>query len=84
LGGGPLPEAKEVHMSISKSRPIDMALEVVVIPVSDVDRALRFYGGWGGGRMQISRTAAIFGWFNSHTFREWAERQRKSIDGVGA
>jgi catechol 2,3-dioxygenase-like lactoylglutathione lyase family enzyme len=34
-------------MSIAKSVPIDMALEVVVIPVSDVDRATRFYGGLG-------------------------------------
>jgi hypothetical protein len=47
LAGGPIPEAKELHMSISKSSPIDMALEVVVIPVSDVDRAVRFYGGLG-------------------------------------
>jgi catechol 2,3-dioxygenase-like lactoylglutathione lyase family enzyme len=34
-------------MSTPNSTPIDMALEVVVIPVSDVDRALRFYGGLG-------------------------------------
>jgi catechol 2,3-dioxygenase-like lactoylglutathione lyase family enzyme len=34
-------------MSTPKSRPIDMALEVVVIPVVDVDRAMRFYGGLG-------------------------------------
>jgi catechol 2,3-dioxygenase-like lactoylglutathione lyase family enzyme len=34
-------------MSAPKSPPIDMALEVVVIPVSDVDRAVRFYGGLG-------------------------------------
>jgi catechol 2,3-dioxygenase-like lactoylglutathione lyase family enzyme len=47
LGGGALPEAKELDMSIPKSAPIDMALEVVVIPVSDVDRAVRFYGGLG-------------------------------------
>jgi catechol 2,3-dioxygenase-like lactoylglutathione lyase family enzyme len=40
-------EAKELDMSIPKSAPIDMALEVVVIPVSDVDRAVRFYGGLG-------------------------------------
>lgn len=35
-------------MSTPKSPPIDMALEVVVIPVSDVDRAVGFYGdlGW--------------------------------------
>ena len=33
--------------STSKSPPIDMALEVVVIPVSDVDRAKRFYDGLG-------------------------------------
>ena len=26
---------------------VDMKLEVVVIPVSDVDRAKRFYGGLG-------------------------------------
>jgi catechol 2,3-dioxygenase-like lactoylglutathione lyase family enzyme len=34
-------------MSIPKLPPMDMALEVVVIPVSDVDRAVRFYGGLG-------------------------------------
>jgi catechol 2,3-dioxygenase-like lactoylglutathione lyase family enzyme len=34
-------------MSIPKSPPIDMALEVVIIPVSDVDRAVRFYGSLG-------------------------------------
>jgi catechol 2,3-dioxygenase-like lactoylglutathione lyase family enzyme len=44
---GTLPEAKELHMSIPRSSPIGMALEVVVIPVSDVDRAMRFYGGLG-------------------------------------
>jgi hypothetical protein len=27
-----------------KARTVDMKLEVVVIPVSDVDRAKRFYG----------------------------------------
>jgi catechol 2,3-dioxygenase-like lactoylglutathione lyase family enzyme len=31
-------------MSTTKSSPIDMALEVVVVSVSDVDRAVRFYG----------------------------------------
>jgi catechol 2,3-dioxygenase-like lactoylglutathione lyase family enzyme len=34
-------------MSAPKSLPIGMALEVVVIAVSDVDRAVRFYGGLG-------------------------------------
>jgi catechol 2,3-dioxygenase-like lactoylglutathione lyase family enzyme len=34
-------------VSSPKSPPIDMTLEVVVIPVSDVDRAVRFYGGLG-------------------------------------
>jgi catechol 2,3-dioxygenase-like lactoylglutathione lyase family enzyme len=34
-------------MSTPKSSPVDIALEVVVIPVSDVDRAVRFYGGLG-------------------------------------
>ena len=30
-----------------RARGVDMKLEVVVIPVSDVDRAKRFYGGLG-------------------------------------
>jgi catechol 2,3-dioxygenase-like lactoylglutathione lyase family enzyme len=30
-----------------KTRTLDMRLEVIVIPVSDVDRAKRFYGGLG-------------------------------------
>jgi catechol 2,3-dioxygenase-like lactoylglutathione lyase family enzyme len=41
------PKPKELHMSIPKSPPMDMALEVVIISVSDVDRALGFYGGLG-------------------------------------
>jgi catechol 2,3-dioxygenase-like lactoylglutathione lyase family enzyme len=31
----------------SKARTLDMKFEIVVIPVSDVDRAKRFYGGLG-------------------------------------
>ena len=31
----------------TKSRSADLKLEVVIIPVSDVDRAKRFYGGLG-------------------------------------
>jgi catechol 2,3-dioxygenase-like lactoylglutathione lyase family enzyme len=34
-------------MSNTKSHPVGMALEVVVIPVADVDRSVRFYGGLG-------------------------------------
>jgi hypothetical protein len=41
----------EDHMSNAeadtRARGADMKLEVVVIPVSDVDRAKRFYGGLG-------------------------------------
>jgi len=33
--------------SLRKSGAVDLKLEVVVLPVSDVDRALRFYGGLG-------------------------------------
>jgi len=33
---------------------VDMKLEVVVIPVSDVDRAKRFYAGWAGGWMRFA------------------------------
>jgi catechol 2,3-dioxygenase-like lactoylglutathione lyase family enzyme len=37
---------KEIGMSTS-ARTVDMKLEVIVIPVSDVDRAKRFYAGLG-------------------------------------
>jgi catechol 2,3-dioxygenase-like lactoylglutathione lyase family enzyme len=30
-----------------RARTVDMKFEIVVIPVSDVDRAKRFYGGLG-------------------------------------
>jgi catechol 2,3-dioxygenase-like lactoylglutathione lyase family enzyme len=50
--GHPLVNIKERTMAVatetSKARTLDMKLEIVVIPVSDVDRAKRFYGdlGW--------------------------------------
>jgi predicted lactoylglutathione lyase len=34
--------------------PVDLKLEVVVLPVSDVDRSKRFYEGLGGGWTPIS------------------------------
>jgi catechol 2,3-dioxygenase-like lactoylglutathione lyase family enzyme len=37
----------ETAVGTPKARAVDMKLEVVVIPVSDVDRAKRFYGGLG-------------------------------------
>ncbi len=37
----------ETAIEAPQARTIDMKLEVVVIPVSDVDRAKRFYGGLG-------------------------------------
>ena len=37
----------ETAIETPRARTIDMKLEVVVIPVSDVDRAKRFYGGLG-------------------------------------
>jgi catechol 2,3-dioxygenase-like lactoylglutathione lyase family enzyme len=38
----------EAAIETPKARTLDMKLEVVVIPVSDIDRAKRFYGdlGW--------------------------------------
>ena len=39
----------------------DMKLEVVTLPVSDVDRAMRFYHGLGGGRTPTSLEATHFG-----------------------
>src|SRR5204862_6089695 len=32
---------------IPKARTVDMKFEIVVIPISDIDRAKRFYGGLG-------------------------------------
>lgn len=37
----------EATSATGKARAVDMKLEVVVIPVSDVDRAKRFYAGLG-------------------------------------
>jgi catechol 2,3-dioxygenase-like lactoylglutathione lyase family enzyme len=37
----------EAASEIPRAQTVDMKLEVVVIPVSDVDRAKRFYGGLG-------------------------------------
>ncbi len=37
-----------------RARTGDMKLEVIVIPVSDVDRAKRFYGGLGWRSMPTS------------------------------
>lgn len=37
----------ETAIESPKARSVDMKLEVIVIPVSDVDRAKRFYGGLG-------------------------------------
>jgi catechol 2,3-dioxygenase-like lactoylglutathione lyase family enzyme len=38
---------RETATETPRARTVDMKLEVVVIPVSDVDRAKRFYGGLG-------------------------------------
>jgi catechol 2,3-dioxygenase-like lactoylglutathione lyase family enzyme len=47
---------REPTIETLRAGTIDMKLEVVVIPVSDVDRAKRFYGdlGW---RLDIDYTA---------------------------
>src|SRR5271166_3996376 len=37
----------EAAVETPRARGVDMKLEVVVIPVSDVDRAKHFYGGLG-------------------------------------
>ena len=39
-----------------------MKLEVVVVPVSDVDRANNFYKALGCGRMPTSQPVRISGW----------------------
>ena len=37
----------ETEIERLRARTVDMKLEVVVIPVSDIDRAKRFYGSLG-------------------------------------
>ena len=39
---------------------VDLKLEVVAIPVSDIDRAKAFYGGWGGLSTPISWSGRTF------------------------
>jgi catechol 2,3-dioxygenase-like lactoylglutathione lyase family enzyme len=39
--------SRETAIETPTARTLDMKLEIVVIPVSDVDRAKRFYGGLG-------------------------------------
>jgi catechol 2,3-dioxygenase-like lactoylglutathione lyase family enzyme len=43
-----IPARSDTASETSRARKVDMKLEVVVIPVSDVERATRFYGdlGW--------------------------------------
>jgi hypothetical protein len=40
-------ERSETAAETPRAPTVDMKLEIVVIPVSDVDRAKRFYGGLG-------------------------------------
>jgi catechol 2,3-dioxygenase-like lactoylglutathione lyase family enzyme len=40
-------QPSETATKTAPARTVDMKLEVVVIPVSDVDRAKRFYGSLG-------------------------------------
>ena len=44
---------------------VDMKLEVVVIPVSDVDRAKESTQGSDGGSMPIASPVTISVWFSS-------------------
>jgi len=41
-------QSRETAKQTAKARPVDMKLEVIVIPVSDIDRAKQFYSklGW--------------------------------------
>ena len=47
---------------IPTAAAVDLKVEVVVIPVSDVGRAKRFYGALGGGWTPISATARTGTW----------------------
>jgi hypothetical protein len=41
-----------------------MELEVVVVPVSGVDKAKDFYKGWAGGWTPTSSQSRMSGWCN--------------------
>ena len=47
---------------IPTAATVDLKIEVVVIPVSDVDRAKRFYESLGGGWTPISATVTTGAW----------------------
>ena len=52
----------ETGVANPRARKVDLKLEVVVIPVSDVERAKRFYGGaWAGGSTPTSSSVTTFG-----------------------
>jgi extradiol dioxygenase family protein len=72
----------ESAIESSRARTVDMKLEVVVIPVSDVDRAKRFYGAWVGGSTPTWPVVTSFG---SYSLRHRARRARSTLarDGVG-
>jgi len=40
-------QSREAAKGTAKARPVDMKLEVIVIPVSDIDRAKKFYSNLG-------------------------------------
>ena len=44
----------EPAIEAPRAQRVDMKLEVVVIPVSDVDRAKSSMGAWGGGSTPTS------------------------------
>jgi hypothetical protein len=48
----------------ARAATVETKLEVIVIPVSDVDRAKRFYGSLGWRWTPISPRAKSYGWCN--------------------
>jgi hypothetical protein len=59
------PARSEAAGETPRAQGLDMKLEVVVIPVSDVDRAKRFYSDWVGGSTPISSRVTRFGAYSS-------------------
>ena len=47
---------------VPTAAPVDLKLEVVPLPVADVDRAKRFYEGLGGASTPTSPVATSGGW----------------------
>ena len=58
-------QSRETAKGTAKALPVDMKLEVIVIPVSDVDRAEKFYTRLGWRQDVTPPGSGVFPGFNA-------------------